>query len=133
MWRIKTKKEMEIRVKKEQTDHNLEVVTVGVLFWWPHEGRNNHIHDNVGSPKLFKMNKSPHTKTVLHWLLSYCIFYRYFAAAGATDKLILSKIFIQISTTSLLTCYYITRHKHCACPSFTHGECPARQTTRPLV
>jgi len=57
---------------------------IGVLFWWPHEGRNSHIHD-VGLTKLFKKYKSPHTKTVLYWLLSYRIFYRYFAAAGGTD------------------------------------------------
>ena len=29
MWRIKTKKELEMKVKKQQTDHKLKVVTVG--------------------------------------------------------------------------------------------------------
>jgi hypothetical protein len=79
MWRIKTKKEMEMKVNKEQTDHKLKAVTdSGVLFWWPHEGRNNHIQDNVRPPKLFKKNKSPHTKTVLYWFISYCIFLQIF-------------------------------------------------------
>ena len=74
-----------------------------VLFWWPHEGRNNHFHHNVGPPKLFKKNKSPLTKTDLYWLLSYRIFYKYFSAKGGTDKIILSKILVQIIPISLPT------------------------------
>jgi len=57
----------------------------GVHFCWPHEGRNYHIHDIVGPPTWFKKNESPHTKKVLHWLLSYWAVYRHFSAAGGTD------------------------------------------------
>ena len=92
-----------MKVNKEQTDHKLKAVTdSGVLFWWPHEGRNNHIQDNVRPPKLFKKNKSPHTKfcTGLYHIV---FFYKYFSADGGTDKLILSKIIVQIISTSLPT------------------------------
>jgi hypothetical protein len=51
-WR-KTKKEIEIKVKKEKTDHKLPVVK-GVQFWWHHEERKNHIDDKLGPPKRFK-------------------------------------------------------------------------------
>ena len=69
------------KTKKEQAASS----DSGVLFWWHHEGRNNHIHNIIWPPKWFKKNKSPNTKTVLHWLLSYCVFHRYFSADCGTD------------------------------------------------
>jgi hypothetical protein len=42
-----------------------------VPFWWPHEGKNNDIHDIVGPSKLFRKNELPYTNIPLLCMLSY--------------------------------------------------------------
>jgi hypothetical protein len=102
MWRIQTKREVEMKVKKEQTDHKLKVVILGyssaglmkeeivTFMMWDHPNYSKSI--------------SHHTQRQFSTGFYHIIyiFLQIFCSCW-WKRLILSKILVQISPTSLPT------------------------------